>query len=327
MARVFGRFAQALKRAGCDVLLVADGLDTMSVKAHAKNGLQLVFDSLITAVTRISRHADLRKLWRITIFLPYDRVLASGLRDLDKLQDIHGSIRWSMVDLKEFIRRRMIVFSGKKSSFQQLWYDEMPAKILNRRYDIQEDSFEYILRHTFYRPRQLLAILHRITDDTNGRKVEEVDIISAVNACSIEFMNRFKEEFAVEFPRMSNFLERFRRQNAIMNYADFREIVISDRNIKGKSTKSQELIENLYRMSFFGVIRRPAPHEREQGQYYIPPTKPVGGVSEASIFDFYHKNGNLHALHQANAVRDFVCLHPVFTHALDLIPDKNRIVG
>ena len=69
--------------------------------------------------------------------------------DSDKhLHNTHY-INWDKEALKEFIKQRFKIRSKlNNGSFEEVWLEFMPEKIINPVYNVEEESFDYILRHT-----------------------------------------------------------------------------------------------------------------------------------------------------------------------------------
>jgi hypothetical protein len=67
---------------------------------------------------------------------------------------MHTAISWNIATLKEFVRKGIEVTAKVKAgSFQTLWRQVFPESITNAFHKVEEDSFEYVLRHTMLRPR------------------------------------------------------------------------------------------------------------------------------------------------------------------------------
>jgi len=83
----------------------------------------------------------------------------------EKWNDVISEINWKKSEIKEFVDKRLsVVFRGK--------YTKDPPtieKILpHSKRKSQENSFDYLLNRTFYRPRDVLSFLNHCIEETDG---------------------------------------------------------------------------------------------------------------------------------------------------------------
>jgi hypothetical protein len=142
-----------------NIVITLDEFDEIRAKStDDRDSIQSIFDSLISAIYKISTNNDLRECLRVYCFVPHDRFIAADLRDYDKIEFKHEAISWDRKGIKSLLDRR-IAFSTNGKSFDEVWPQLFPAQIFNECYNLQETSFEFLLRHTQYRPRQILRTL------------------------------------------------------------------------------------------------------------------------------------------------------------------------
>lgn len=102
------------------------------------------------------------QLFRVYLVIPWHRYIGSEINAPQKIRQYKNIVCWSKVELKEFINSRI------KEEFNKVgreinntntnidaWEILFCKEIYNRHCCVKEDTFDYILRHTFYRPRDL----------------------------------------------------------------------------------------------------------------------------------------------------------------------------
>jgi hypothetical protein len=138
------------------VIILFDGFDLLRNDELPREGVRLIFESLVAATRAINCDPNLPQELLIKALIPHDRYLHLTLGDSDKVDSFHMAIRWNYSSLKEFLKKRLELCPKLQgTSFNHLWREVMPEGVLNSRYGIEEDSYDYILRHTMYRPRHL----------------------------------------------------------------------------------------------------------------------------------------------------------------------------
>jgi len=161
-------FAEYLSNKQITILITLDGLDILRVeKREDFKKLQLIFEGLIAATYHISTSEKYSTSILLKSLIPYDIYLSLNPRDLDKYDEKSSKIRWDYYSLQEFLRKR-ITFSidfKREVTFENAWHEIMPKKLSNTHVDLEENSFDYLLRHTLYRPRQLQVHMQTLSQE------------------------------------------------------------------------------------------------------------------------------------------------------------------
>ena len=123
--------------------------------------------------------------FRLRIALPWHRRKKLEISNPQKIEEDLLELRWDSSSLRQFIAER--IFRGMQDRRSLLlgkaradpWGTLFPTRITNTYTapQVVEDSFSYVLRHTHYRPRQLLAIANRtvqLCSSAIGRSVDDV---------------------------------------------------------------------------------------------------------------------------------------------------------
>lgn len=147
------------------ILISLDGFD--SIINHNPESRKAIFAGLIDAIYQHSVDSEINELFCFKAFLPEELTdnLESIIWDADKSFNNTHFLKWNRTDLQQFLLPRLREYSKSKSNdFNDIWLEYMPDKIKNPVHGNYENTFEYILRHTLFRPRQLLMHVQKILD-------------------------------------------------------------------------------------------------------------------------------------------------------------------
>lgn len=307
------------------VIVTMDDFDEIKAKSSSdRERIQSIFDSLISAIYKISINNDLRRCFRIYCFIPHDRFIAADLRDFDKIDFKHDAIVWDINGLKSLVDRR-IRFSCNEKGYDDLWDDLFPSHIQNECYDVRENSFEFLVRHTQYRPRQLLRTLEALesaarADDFNQEKFREI-----VHRFAKKNVNAFIKEYAIDHPNLKGFFHRFKNFTNVCEYSEFRQRVDKIIGDLGSYVNLNEKIDQLYNIGFFGTLKSLQKHEvKETSELsYMPPSTHKG---QKYICKFYYHHPD-ECISNALQGGDIVVIHPMFYDFCEQAPHPSLIVG
>lgn len=109
----------------------------------------------------------------VKVLLPEDFVIDTKLRDSIKYLDESIILHWNKDDLKKFISTRINSLLYKKHysinelKAEKLWKQMFGTEIKNTYFEIEENSFDYFSRHTFFRPRDFQIICSKVVEALN----------------------------------------------------------------------------------------------------------------------------------------------------------------
>jgi hypothetical protein len=327
---------RSLYRLLCDYLnhsekriwVLLDGFDVFygtTSSDHIRN----VFDSLLDAVLTFTTSADSRRVLFIKALIPHDRMVASRLRDRDKLRSRQLRIRWDPEKLQEFTRVRINdSLRATYRDFLTAWKQIMPLRVLNRTYSLDENSFLYILRHTMWRPRHLQSHLQSL-----GAKIRETDgntpidrlVEVAIRESCERLAGDFVAEYAIDHPHLELLLSRFRRRKNIMPFSELTNLIKDClREIdEDKRLTIPEMLRVLFKIGLFGAIDTGDPNQPLADAH---PLRRRAGVAPYRCQFFYKMNEPQPGFPQLSD-SDEVAIHPIFFDYCQMKPDPNRIVG
>lgn len=326
---VESQFADILRKCGGKLLVILDGFDTIKNADTIRSKVNLIFESLATAVYGLSIDNKLGKVIQIKAIIPNDRYLTMDLRDLDKIDNKHRSIRWNYPSLKQFLARRIQLHPklSSYSSFEELWECVMPTTVLNPYYKIEENTFDYILRHTMYRPRQLQIHLERLSRAYPSMSIEPNMLPRIVRESCKSVATFFFKEYELDHPNLERLLvSRFKGKPNVLPFSEFRDIIATSlRQYQVDGITVEEKIDILYTIGFFGVINEMADFEEAShaGDRYFPPRK---ATIKPYRVDFYYTNRIPKITH---SLRDdtLITMHPTFVDHADMTPFPDIIIG
>jgi hypothetical protein len=326
--RICGIFESLLRDKKSKYLIILDGFDRFENREAVRSDVNLIFESLVEAVYSLSISESWHDIIAIKALIPHDRYLSINLRDSDKFGEKQKSIKWTFSGLQELLVRRARLHPklSHLTVFDKLWQEIMPESVENTFYRIEEGSYQYLLRHTMYRPRQLQIHLKILSELFEDEIIEPKMIPKAIRQSCRKIAEYYIKEYNIDHPNLDKFIARFHEKMNVMPYQEFRKIVanaLKHFSIQGWTVEAK--IDALYEMGFFGVIQNIEEyHPTTDDEFnYLPPRKP--GIKPYRVM-FYYKN---HRSRIINKLRDadLVAIHPIFFGYADMKPHPDFIVG
>ena len=307
------------------IVITIDDFDEIKAKSSGDRlNIQSIFDSLISAIYKVSLINELRDTFRVYCFIPHDRFIEADLRDYDKIEYKHEAIVWNYEGIKKLLDRR-ISFSTDGKGFDEIWPSLFPSNIPNNCYGIQESPFDYLLRHTQYRPRQILRTLEALEKEARYDSFDSKRFRQIVHRLASKNVDAFIKEYSIDHPNLKSFFHRFKNFPNICEYTSFRqrvEKIISD---LGSFVPLDEKIDQLYNMGFFGTLKELRGHEVQEisETSYVPPTKYRGEKYHCKFYYHYPDESISGALQG----EDIVVIHPMFFDYCEQEHHSTAIVG
>ena len=210
------------------------------------------------------------------------------------------------------------------SSFNFLWRQIIPESITNPQYRIEEDSFDYIVRHTMMRPRQIQIHLEHLAMEFIGQTIQDKFVPRAISESSKKVAGFYVQEYLTEYPNLTKFINSFHKTVNVMEYKEFRRYVenaLVRFHNKNDNITVESKVDTLYAMGFFGVVNFPEAGE-VLGDAYRPPTK----ESRPHWVDFFFKNPHP-SISLTLCDESVVALHPIFVDYASLRAHPTLIIG
>jgi hypothetical protein len=319
------KFFNRIESNGDRLVLVLDGFDRLKNDGANSSATKLIFASLVDAVQTLRSDRNLPGSLELKVFIPHDRYLALPLRDSDKVDTMHAAIRWTRPSLKEFLKRRLDLTPKlaqvSAGNFNALWRQVIPEQITNNHYRIEEETFDYIVRHSMFRPRQVQIHLEHIGSQYPDRNIDPSMVPRAISESSKKIAKYFIDEFVSDHPSLGRFVSAFHRKDNVFEYRYFRSVIADKLGPKDVDLVLEDKVDTLYAMGMFGVVNFIEPGS-EVGDVYCPPTK----ESRRHFVDFFFKNPHPSI---SGTLKDdsIIAFHPVFADYCNLRPHPSLIVG
>jgi hypothetical protein len=252
--------------------------------------VQLVIDNGIAS----SRNNSVYNKLHYCITIPFDRYVEIKERDRDSYRTRRdfSALRWSGLELSALIRKRLVeyalTYKKKLRDDEQLslpdrlekilvdGYPEMPREIEIER-GVQKSKmslFLYVLRHTFWRPRDILyyfaTILAAFEVARKRDRIQRLDSGFVKQLVKQATRGLIKDEFIGEFRDVcQNFeevIDLFDRARQVLSWEQFYHITkdVPFALIAGEDCSDEySKVEFLYRIGFIGVIAPTSFRERD----------------------------------------------------------------
>lgn len=242
------------------VLICLDGFD--SIVDRTAPARTAVFAGLIDAIFKTIQDPEFSRLFAYKAFLPQELTGSAHvmLWDADKYLGHAHYLRWSEEDFGAFLRKRLIHYAKTRSShFLDVWHDFMPDKIRNDQHRIDEPSFNYLLRHTLYRPRQILIHVQEILDLWDQRsekfRVDSSFVPAVVASMNQQIAQTVVNQLELDHPGLNAFMKSWRGRTNTVSVGEFQDRIRKIFGITENHT-SLEFFDTLFNFGIFGIAER-----------------------------------------------------------------------
>lgn len=311
------------------VVLLLDGFDLLRNDDIPRDGVRLIFESLIEAVREINTDAELPEQLGIKALVPHDRYLSLTLGDSDKVSAFHLPIRWGHQPLKLFLEKRMALCPSLHSSkFNVLWREVIPERVVDPSTRIEEDTLGHLLRHSMYRPRHLQLHLQKLAKSYPQQIIQPSMICPSIVDSSKDIAKFFIDEYKADHPNLGRFIANLSRTDAVLDFSRFRSIIADAIKRFGGVVDPQsgdnaieEKIDTLYAMGFFGIVKTINGRPLDGDRYW-----PASKGDDRRYVDFYYLNPQNHVGESLDD-GDLVAFHPIIACYAEMRPSADFLVG
>jgi hypothetical protein len=271
-----------------EVWMLFDNVDKAWPVHGAKPEDILILKSLLEATRKLQREFEQRRVdFHAIVFVRNDIYQHLLLDPADRGKETAVALEWNDAEVfKELVRRRIVQSTGSDLPFEQLWHIFFVSHVNG------EPSFDYIVKRTLMRPREVLAFTREciaVGINRNHDRVREEDILFAEKGYSEGTLVDIALELADVAPKYGNVPYAFIGAPGILSRRDIEE------RTKEVGIPEEEFGKVLELLLWFGFL----------GIY-------AGEDDERYSYQFDHNTSRM----QAN-LRDFsYCIHPVFRKAL-----------
>lgn len=274
--------------------------------------LALVVRSLTTALVKIYEDERFKNLVEIKAFLPIDLEPFIQDRAYDHQYIYHHHIQWTRKELSALVAKRIARANGMVApsgdcvdTLEETWDQLFPFKVGNIETNVKHKSFDYLLRHSQYRPRELLRCCRLMTENARKEKkssLTEREYTALVHSHCLQEADRIIAEYALAYPILYGVLDKFNGSSNIIESEELYSKLRKSALISEPMKDSTSLVQFLYDMGFLGAIVDQ--HETNALGKYLPYTIYKG---KNLYFAFKNFDPDRVIMH----VKTFV-IHPIF---------------
>jgi hypothetical protein len=285
-----GQVIEAYDRAGERVLVTADGFDVVrgywtKESEEAPDATRFERELLLglfqVVLGKGPAHGGLVKYYKITDFcvaIPHDRFLHVRKLDRDRYRYRHrfASIAWTGIELSALVRKRLALLKGvadpsgapleeRLAAVMRKGFRELPEELIFQfgSGQYRMPLFLYVLRHTFWRPRDVLfyyAGLLVAASQFPRKEPMPTAFVRQIVAVSTRRIveDEFLDEFAVSIRNLREIVRQFREGPQVLDVEEVRrrieELRFETDLPPGESASLEWKIELLYDIGFLGVV-------------------------------------------------------------------------
>lgn len=219
----------------------------------------------------------------ICLMVPYDRLMQASYRKRDGFvyRELTASVNYKGLDLCNLFTRRIQIIADVNIKENQNNSDNIIAALeevlgkfpnLNKNISVSLQNgqiidfplFLYLLRYSFWRPRDIIdhieAIFKTVINGESLKSTINQDmIIESMVMSTDKIVMKTIEEFKDLWINVEDSLDKICFQDIVMKYSDFQKF-LSDKNFfihlsNGNIlSESKDIIEFLYQIGFIGII-------------------------------------------------------------------------
>jgi hypothetical protein len=309
--------AGLVRAAGQHVGLVVDGLD--SVDDSDRRAHSFILGSIVTAVKRLALDQSLNEAFSVKLLVPRELFFDIKDRDLDQYVALQSQLYWDPEDLLGLLQKRITAAAQRAGlasgvSLSDLVPERLPDGQL---------TFEFFLRHTMYRPRQLLLYFKAIADlerwpvlpPQKWQSANGARIVGHVRAQTHTLANNFLQEFSVKYPRLETTLQKLAGLSSVVGLGELRSRFTADPEL---------LLRDLYDCGAIGIIEleQPILGRDPSGCYRI-----VNGQQQPISCEFSYKSGSRLQWLPAMPDETLIAIHPMLIRFCGVSSNPEFVVG
>ncbi len=273
----------------------------------------------------------------LCITIPMDRFLdLQNNRDFYKFRNRVVSLNWSGIELAIMLRKRLENLLKIKTEkaipeirLKKIFEEHFPflpeyleIKINNKIKNIE--LFQYVLRLSFWRPRDIIKYYTSILTLYNSHIIKKSGPINpesikrVLKETSINIMrDEFISEFSGIFDNLSQIINKFRKCNQLLTYNKLYSLLndlnLSKYSYNPESMKIQDKIQLLYNIGFLGIFL-----SKEYMEKY--------NITNPYAFIFNEGQMPMQSFLSGEFEECKFIIHCIFIEYLDLVVDSDDLV-
>lgn len=298
---------------------------------------KLLYRSLILAVEKLkSNNTGMMEKAAFCIIIPQDRIDQIKIVDRDFSKRNFISLSWDAIELLQVILlrlKKMYEFDydikddavEKFREVMQKYMQTIPLKIRIETDGIKEiDLFQYILRISFWRPRDIIKYVSILYDANErnsykGKKIDMDTLKRLLNSVTEEILDKeFYPEYDKTFFNIIDFMKEFEGKNLVMYSSELIDL-IKDFKFEGVVfSEDNELLGKIRMLYEIGVIGL---------KFNLKEIKMIGCtlcfVFNEGVYPFERAKEDILKMHENVQI----VLNPIFAKKLSLNYNTTEIIG
>lgn len=307
-----------------------DNLNEKKKRIEFENLWLMIF---IETLIELRSHSKLDKIVDLCLTLPVDRIesIKANNRDFYKYHSNTVALSWKCNDLVNLITKRLYYLNEIKlqnnlflddtnlSYAMNKYYPNIPSTIqLERNGYINMPLFLYILRKSFWRPRDIIRYYGCILSLSRSQK--DLNDVSIKRAIKDESMRIIQDEFLGEFSslytNLREIINLFDSKKQILSYKELYDILKNNDIIIDGNTIESDFVKKLKILYIIGFIGIKPSKEFIELQF----------LHDEYAFIFTEGTSVLRILESEEKQQSKYVIHPIFTEYLFLKVDYNNLI-
>lgn len=208
--------------------------------------------------------------WRLTqapvvikAFLPFDLKPIVLARDVEHDLHYHHTIKWQALGLARLVALRILT---KRTAYRinepneilaSSWYQIFPKEVKNVKTKVAHNSFDYVLRHSHLRPREILLFGRLAAEYCRSNRIQSIsskNMVVLVNKHSRNLFDLMNKEYSYAYPELPSLMQRMKKTTNIISGEALRAR-IGGVKLPSWVSDINGLIDYLYQVGIIGTKR------------------------------------------------------------------------
>lgn len=299
---------------GIHVCTIIEGIDKVAAETP-RDALSLTLDAVVRAADRLTKEEPYLGVLSAKVLMPREFFGALTGRDIDHLVGAQRPLHWYPDDLKKVLQKRLDVAASNANLPELIALDSILPQ--------GSSSWMRMVRHSLYRPRQLLNYLDAIRQGTPGMTATAAVFEVVIRNVSSSLIQPLIEENAVRLPRLGAYLQAIRGTPSVCKLGALRQLLSGNLGLPATSAGLRTAISELYVAGIIGLI------EPSEGMLQDPSecSRTEGGTTFPIYCEFSFKPHARPSWISDLTSDRLVCIHPIVHSYAQVQPAAGYVIG
>ena len=245
--------AGALAEAHRLVSLVVDGIDRIA-EGTSPSAFDLVVSAMVHAADEMWMDPMFRDCLRIKVLMPRELFPQLHTRDLDHRLGSQRTLVWQPAELRALVDAR-VRLAAERAGFAidgiaQAFHDA-------------DGVFLDILRHSMYRPRQLMLLFDEVRRRSPEPRPPPASIATSLQIATAALTEALIHESRLQMPRLEGYIRGLRDLEAVCTLGQLNQALGSALSAEADSQAVRTAIDTLYAAGVVGRLEALIPGESD----------------------------------------------------------------